>query len=106
MHQVIQQSRTEEDRLFPTENRRSEERIYQGGFCMKTEVNFEEMEAFYNDLLKVQKEHLPDCTIGSFLIGFLNYVSLNCRRPDFIDNEALRMCLPAYAVQLEEEKKR
>ena len=63
---------------------------------MKTEVNFEEMEAFYNDLLEVQKEHLPDCTIGSFLIGFLNYVSLNCRRPDFIDNEALRMCLPAY----------
>ena len=43
---------------------------------MKTEVNFEEMEGFYNDLLEVQKEHLPDCTIGSFLIGFLNYVSL------------------------------
>lgn len=71
---------------------------------MKTEVNFEEMESFYNDLLEVQKKHLPDCTIGSFLIGFLNYVSLNCRRPDFIDNEALRMCLPAYAAQLEEEK--
>lgn len=70
---------------------------------MKTEVNFEEMEAFYNDLLEVQKEHLPDCTIGSFLIGFLNYVSLNCRRPDFIDNEALRMCLPAYAAQLEDD---
>lgn len=27
-------------------------------------VNFEEMEGFYNDLLEVQKEHLPDCTIG------------------------------------------
>lgn len=73
---------------------------------MKTEVNFEEMESFYNDLLEVQKKHLPDCTIGSFLIGFLNYVSLNCRRPDFIDNEALRMCLPAYAAQLEDEKKK
>ena len=69
---------------------------------MKTEINFEEMEAFYNDLLEIQKEHLPDCTIGSFLIGFLNYVSLNCRRPDFIDNEALRMCLPAYVAQLED----
>jgi len=33
-------------------------------------VNFEEMESFYNDLLEVQKKHLPDCTIGSFLIGF------------------------------------
>lgn len=72
---------------------------------MKTEVNFEEMEGFYEDLLEVQKKHLPDCTIGSFLIGFLNFVSLNCRRPDFIDNEALRMCLPAYAAQLEDEKK-
>lgn len=70
---------------------------------MKTEINFEEMEAFYNDLLEIQKEHLPDCTIGSFLIGFLNYVSLNCRRPDFIDNEALRMCLPAYVAQLEDD---
>lgn len=72
---------------------------------MKTEVNFKEMESFYNDLLEVQKEHLPNCTIGSFLIGFLNYVSLNCRRPDFIDNEALRMCLPAYAAQLEDERR-
>lgn len=90
--------------ICTTENRRSKERIYQGGFCMKTEVNFEEMESFYNDLLEVQKKHLPDCTIGSFLIGFFNYVSLNCRRPDFIDDEALRMCLPAYAAQLKEEK--
>ena len=73
---------------------------------MKTEVNFEEMEGFYEDLLEVQKKHLPDYTIGSFLIVFLNFVILNCRRPDFIDNESLRMCLPAYAAQLEDEKKR
>ena len=72
---------------------------------MKAEVNFEEMEEFYNDLLEVQKEHLPDCTIGSFLIGFLNFVSLNCRRPDFIDNESLKLSLSAYAAQLEEGKK-
>lgn len=73
---------------------------------MKTEVNFEEMEGFYEDLLEVQKKHLPDCTIGSFLIGFLNFVSLNCRRPDFIDNESLKLSLSAYAAQLEDEKKR
>ena len=73
---------------------------------MKTEVNYEEMEGFYEDLLEVQKKHLPDCTIGSFLIGFLNFVSLNCRRPDFIDNESLRLSLSAYAAQLEEEKKK
>ena len=30
---------------------------------MKTEVNYEEMEGFYNDLLEVQKKHLPDCTM-------------------------------------------
>lgn len=71
---------------------------------MKVEINIEEMEEFYSDLLEIQKKHLPDCNIGAFLIGFLNYVSLNCRRPELIDNESLRMCLPAYAAQIVKEK--